>query len=152
MKKIKKWIIPIIIFMLISIYVVLTIPHGFVKKNQVIGIEISYIDNIMNAELQISSLKSNDEISEFMNILKGYHYRYYLDTRNFIFEKITSEIIISIVYNEQDYDTIHIYSDGAILVNNKKAHIGFMGKRKSKELFNDIYELYKTNSYSKSSK
>lgn len=147
MKIINKWFFPIIILLLISIYGVITLPHSFIKKAlPVMVVSINYNDaenHISNGYIPMYLLETNEDINNFFNALENYHYRHYLFEPNIVFYKPTSYMMINIYYNEQEYDTIFIYSDGIITANNKPTHIGFMGKEQVKQLYDTIYNQLK---------
>ena len=147
MKKINKWILPIIILLLISIYGAITFPHSFIEKTlPIMVVNVIYDDadnHISNGYLPMYLLETNEDINNFLNVLENYHYRNYLFKPNIVFYKPTSCMMINIYYNENEFDHINIYSDGVIQVNNKPTHIGFMGKEPAKQLYDTIFNQLK---------
>jgi hypothetical protein len=85
-------------------------------------------------------LETNEDIYNFIDIIKNYKYRYYFFEPYNGPHKPTSLIMISIHYNEEEYDTIDIDSNGAIRVNSKPTHNLSIGKEQARQLYQDIYK------------
>jgi len=147
MKKLHKWILPIIILLFISSYGVITFPHSFIRKTSpimVVHIDYTDVDTIIpNRYKPMYLLETNEEINDFLNLLEDYHYR------NYFFEpyngshKVASSMMIDIYYNGHGYDSIYLNSDGRITLNFKPIHIGVMGKEQAKQLYHTIYDQMK---------
>jgi hypothetical protein len=134
------------IFIIISIYFAITLPHSFVKSDvEIKGINVTYFENTgWNGEASSTcNLNSKEEIDSLVEIFEDCYYRYYLYDPRFIINSGTPELRVSIGYNNNETDVINIFADGSFTINTKIAHIGVMGKTQGEKLYTDLYKRVK---------